>query len=212
MSLVSCSWNNSLAIDDMEAQRSELQQLRERGKIYCSAMCDAIDKRENMLARTEAFGIHYPNLLIPVEEANEWHAPGEHALPGAWFQTAVLSCRLPETMRLCTKRQASGLGPSSLFQILLFTCAVFIWYSYYTVLLAVVNSLFAKATTAAMDASDAIIEGAAGGIGHALCEGRLQARGSGDCPYELVGLVEHENIGSGECVASSKWRSNVTCL
>jgi hypothetical protein len=86
----------------MDAQRSELQQLRNRGKVYCSAMrLDSIDANdvdgENM-SRTEAFGIHYPNWLIPVEVANEWHAPGEH-VDGACFQVALPSCRLPETMR-----------------------------------------------------------------------------------------------------------------
>jgi hypothetical protein len=80
--LVPCSWKNSLAIDDLDAQRSQLQQLRNQGKVYDSAMLDAMDANkghgENMLPWTEVFGIHYPNLLIPVEEANEWHASGEH--------------------------------------------------------------------------------------------------------------------------------------
>jgi hypothetical protein len=67
----------------MEAQPSELQQLREGGKVCCSVMLDAMDEPEgeNMLPRTQLFAIHYPNLLmIPVEDADEWQAPGEHAL------------------------------------------------------------------------------------------------------------------------------------
>jgi hypothetical protein len=59
---VPCSWNNSLTIDDLDAQRSELQQLRNRGKVYDSAMLDAMDANEghgeNMLPRTEVFGIY----------------------------------------------------------------------------------------------------------------------------------------------------------
>jgi hypothetical protein len=98
-------------IDDLDAQRPELQQLRNRGKVYDSAMLDAIDANKghgkNMLPRMELFDIHYPNLLIPVEDANEWHAPGEH-VDGACFQVALPSCRLPETMRLCSSKYASG--------------------------------------------------------------------------------------------------------
>ena len=101
--LLPCSWNNSLAIDDLDAQRSELQQLRNRGKVYDSAMIDAMDANEgqgeNMLPRTDLFGIHYPNLLIPVERADEWQASGED-VDGACFQVALASCRLPETVRL----------------------------------------------------------------------------------------------------------------
>jgi hypothetical protein len=103
--LVQCSWNNSLAIDDLDAQRSELQQLRNRGKVYNSAMLDAMDANkgqgENMLPRTDLFGIHYPNLLISVERADElWQASGEH-VDGACFQVALASCRLPKIVRLC---------------------------------------------------------------------------------------------------------------
>jgi hypothetical protein len=102
--LVPCSWNNSLAIDDLDAQRSELQQLRNRGKVYDLAMLDAMDANkgqgENMLPRTDLFGIHYPNLLIPVERADEWQASGEH-VDNACFQIALASCRLPETVHLC---------------------------------------------------------------------------------------------------------------
>jgi hypothetical protein len=100
--LVTCSWNNSLAINDLDAQRSKLQQLRNRGKVYNSAMLDAMDANKgqgkNMLPRTDLFGIHYPNLLIPVERADEWQASGEH-VDGACFQVALASCRLPETVR-----------------------------------------------------------------------------------------------------------------
>jgi agmatine/peptidylarginine deiminase len=52
-----------------------------------------------MLPRTELFGIHYPNLLIPVERADEWQASGEH-VDDACFQVALASCRF-ETVRLC---------------------------------------------------------------------------------------------------------------
>jgi hypothetical protein len=104
--LLSCSWNNSLAIDDLDAQRSELQQLRNRGKVYNLAMIDAMDANEgqceNMLPRTELFGVHYPNLLIPVERADEWQASGEH-VDGACFQVALAPCRLPEIVRLRIK-------------------------------------------------------------------------------------------------------------
>jgi hypothetical protein len=69
-------------------------------------MIDAMDANEgqgkNMLPRTELFGVHYPNLLIPVERADEWQASGEH-VDGAYFQVALASCRLPETVRLCIK-------------------------------------------------------------------------------------------------------------
>jgi hypothetical protein len=72
--------------------------MRNRGKVYDSAMLDAMDANkgqgENMLPRTELVGIHYPNLLIPVERADE---------DGACFQVALASCRLPETVHLsCT--------------------------------------------------------------------------------------------------------------
>jgi hypothetical protein len=83
--LVPCSWNNSLAINDLDTQRSELQQLRNWGKVYDSAMLDAMDANkgqgDNMLPRTDLFGLHYPNLLIP---ADEWQASDEHA-DGACF-------------------------------------------------------------------------------------------------------------------------------
>jgi hypothetical protein len=88
--------NNSLAIDDLDAQRFELQQLRNRGKVYDSAMLDAMDvnkgQGKNMLPRTDLFGIHYPNLMIPVERADEWQASCEH-VDGACFQAALASCR-----------------------------------------------------------------------------------------------------------------------
>jgi hypothetical protein len=104
--LLPCSWNNSLAIDDLDAQWSELQQLRNRGKVYDSAMIDAMaaneGQSENMLLRTKLFGVHYPNLLIPMERADEWQALGEH-VDGACFQVALASCRLPETGRLRMK-------------------------------------------------------------------------------------------------------------
>jgi hypothetical protein len=80
-----------------------LQQLRNWGKVYNSAMIDAMDANEglgeNMLPRTELFGVHYPNLLIPVGRADEWQASGEH-VDGACLQVALKSCRLPETVRL----------------------------------------------------------------------------------------------------------------
>jgi hypothetical protein len=41
-----------------------------------------------MLTRTELFAIHYPNLLIPVENADDWIVSGEHAI-GACFQVGV---------------------------------------------------------------------------------------------------------------------------
>jgi hypothetical protein len=95
--------DNSLAIDDLDAQRSELQQLRNRGKVYDSAMIDAMDANEgqgkNILPRTELFGVHYLNLLIPVESADEWQASGDY-VDGACFQVAFASCRLPQTVRL----------------------------------------------------------------------------------------------------------------
>ena len=94
-----------MAIEDMEAQRSELQQLREKGRVYCSAILDAMEQRENMLTRTELFAIHYPNLLIPVENADDWIVSGEHAL-GACFQVGVPSCTFSEIMR----RRASSLA------------------------------------------------------------------------------------------------------
>jgi hypothetical protein len=101
---VSCT--RQLAIDDLDAQSSELQQLRNWSKVYDSAMLDAMDANkgqgENMLPRTDLSGIHYPNLLIPVERADEWQALGER-VDSTCFQVALASCRLPETVRLCIR-------------------------------------------------------------------------------------------------------------
>jgi hypothetical protein len=73
------------------------------GAKYTTRLIDAMDANEgqyeNMLPRTELFGAHYPNLLIPVERADKWQASGEH-VDGACFQVALASCRLPETVRL----------------------------------------------------------------------------------------------------------------
>jgi hypothetical protein len=69
-----------------------LQQLRNRGKVYDLAMIDAMDANEgqgeNMLPRRELFGVHYPNLLISVERADEWQTSGEH-VDGACFLSYI---------------------------------------------------------------------------------------------------------------------------
>jgi hypothetical protein len=101
--LIPCSWNNLLTINDLDAQRFELQQLRNWGNVYDSAMLDAMDANKgqgkNMLPRMKLFGIHHPNLLILVPKEQ---ASGEH-VDGACFQVALASCRLPETVRLCIR-------------------------------------------------------------------------------------------------------------
>jgi hypothetical protein len=50
--------------------------LRNWGKEYDSAMLDAMDAKKaqgkNMLPRMELFDVHYSNLMIPMERADEW--------------------------------------------------------------------------------------------------------------------------------------------
>ena len=77
-----CSWNNALAIESVEAQRAELAELQKRD-VYDSAAMDALNANEqggeNRLNKTELFTIYLPNLLIPLERADELIVRGKMA-------------------------------------------------------------------------------------------------------------------------------------
>lgn len=86
-----CSWNNALAIESVEAQRAELAELQQRD-VYESAAMDALNANaeggENRMNKTELFTIYYPNLLVPLEEADQLTVGGKQ--PGSLVSYTAL--------------------------------------------------------------------------------------------------------------------------
>ena len=81
------SWNNTLAIESVEAQRAELTELQRRD-VYDSAALAALDANstggENRLNKTELFTILIPNLLVSPDRANDLLVRGEFWL-GSYY-------------------------------------------------------------------------------------------------------------------------------
>ena len=95
---LSCSWNNTLAIESVAAQRAELADLQRRN-VYDSAVLDALDANgeggENRLNKTELFSIYIPNLLVSPEE------PDELLVGGEWYTFQLKYSKLFVLVSIC---------------------------------------------------------------------------------------------------------------
>ncbi|GAQ92408.1 hypothetical protein KFL_010090040 [Klebsormidium nitens] len=102
---VLADWNNTLAIESVEAQRAELTELQRRD-VYDSAALAALDANstggENRLNKTELFTIFIPNLLVSPDRANDLLVRGweQRRLLLQWMRSIPLLSELPTALAL----------------------------------------------------------------------------------------------------------------